>query len=46
MTKADKRLLMALVKEGKSFTEIKKYLSCSDATIKKYIKWFGPGKNI
>lgn len=42
MTKKDKQLLRALAKEGKSFKQIKEYMECSDATIRKYMKIFQP----
>lgn len=38
MTNEEKRTLKNLVKEGRSFTQIRKLVYCSDATIKKYIK--------
>ena len=34
----EKAQLRRLVREGLSFTDIKKQVNCSDATIRKYIK--------
>ena len=38
MTNDEKAVLRRLVREGLSFIEIRKQVSCSDATIKNYIK--------
>lgn len=40
MTNLEKRELRQLVKRGKTFAEIRKLVSCSDSTIKQYIKTF------
>jgi DNA-binding NarL/FixJ family response regulator len=37
MTNSDKALLRLLIRKGKSFEDIKKYVNCSDKTIKNYM---------
>lgn len=44
MTNYEKRELRQLAKEGYSFSEIRSFVSCADATIKNYIKVFNPKK--
>lgn len=44
MTNQEKRELRQLVKERYSFSEIRSFVSCSDATIRNYIKIFNPKK--
>ena len=41
MTNSEKFELKQLCKEGYSFEQIKKFVNCSDSTIKKYLKVFG-----
>jgi len=38
MKNRDKILLHQLIREGLSFKEIRRYMNCSDATVKNYIK--------
>jgi len=38
MTNSEKGELRRLVREGKSFEEIRERVSCADITIKRYIK--------
>lgn len=45
MTNRQKAELRQLVKEGLSFSEIKRIAECSDATIRSYIKTFSPKEN-
>jgi hypothetical protein len=40
MTNYEKYELRKLCKEGYSFSEIRSFVSCSDATIKNYLKIF------
>jgi len=47
MTNRQKNELRQLAKEGLSFKEIQRYMDCSDATIRSYIKTFQKkGKNL
>lgn len=45
MTNKEKNELRQLVKENLSFKEIRKIVSCSNATIRNYIKVFCPTQN-
>lgn len=45
MTNKEKSLLRQLCKEGYSFEEIKRIVSCAESTIKTYLKQFGDTKN-
>lgn len=45
MTNLEKQELRQLVKQGLSFKEIRKFVSCSDGTIRQYIKTFAPTNN-
>lgn len=42
MTNTEKNELARLCREGHTFDEIRKLVSCTDATIKLYIKIFSP----
>ncbi len=44
MTNKEKSLLRQLAKEGRSLDEIKRYIDCSTATIKRYMKIFKPNR--
>jgi hypothetical protein len=46
MTKEDKRELRVMCKSGCSFEDMKEYFSCSDATIKRYMKTFSQKKEV
>lgn len=42
MTNSEKRELRQLAKDGLSFKEIRRMVSCCDSTIRSYIKVFKP----
>lgn len=42
MTNLEKQELRQLCREGKGFSEIRKHVICSDATIRRYMKVFSP----
>ena len=44
MTNKEKTILRCLAKQGRTLKQIKDYVSCSDSTIRAYIKTFNPNK--
>jgi len=45
MTKKEKNHLAQLCKEGFKFEEIKRFVTCSDTTIRRYLKIFSPNND-
>lgn len=46
MTNLEKKELRQLCKSGHTFDEIRQEVSCSDATIKRYMEIFSPREDV